>query len=99
MLKLSQIKGFDWDNYNIDKNWLKHQVTPEECEQVFIDKKNKTLRDTFHSEKEKRYIIIGKTFAQRLLFIAFTVRSNRVRIISARDLKKNKEIKLYEEKT
>ena len=99
MLKLSQIKDFDWDNYNAPKNWLKHQVTPEECEQIFFDKKNKIIEDTLHSEKEKRYIIIGKTFTQRLLFIAFTIRNNRIRIISARDIKKNKEIKLYEEKT
>ena len=99
MLKLSQIEGFDWDNYNTTKNWLKHGVLPEECEQVFFDKKNRILRDALHSEKEKRYIVIGKTSSQRMLFIAFTVRSNRIRIISARDIKKNKEIKLYEKKT
>ena len=40
---------------------------------------------------------VGKTKTGRLLFVVFTIRENRVRIISARDVNK-KEVHLYEEK-
>jgi len=56
------------------------------------------LKDTSHSNKEKRYILLGKTKKERLLFLVFTIRKKKIRIISARDLNKN-ERKLYEEKT
>jgi len=34
---LSQCIGFEWDKGNIDKNWLKHEVNPTECEQIFFN--------------------------------------------------------------
>ena len=33
---LHQCFGFDWDKGNVDKNWLKHKVSPSECEQIFF---------------------------------------------------------------
>ena len=51
--------------------------------------------DTEHSEDEKRYYVLGQTDNGRLLFIAFTMRGKRVRIISARDMSR-KERKVYE---
>lgn len=33
---LSNVEGFDWDEWNIEKNWLKHRVTHVECETVFL---------------------------------------------------------------
>ena len=35
--KLLQITGFQWDQGNLEKNWLKHGVSPLECEQVFFN--------------------------------------------------------------
>jgi len=29
--------GFDWDEHNLDKNWYRHQVTNEECEEIFFN--------------------------------------------------------------
>ena len=95
MLKLSQIIGFDWDNYNIDKNWLKHRVLPEECEQVFFNKPIFIYPDFKHSQKETRFHALGKTHINRTLFIVFTVRRKKIRIISARDMN-NKERKKYD---
>ncbi len=89
------IDGFQWDAGNIDKNWLKHKVSNEECEEVFFDFNKKILADTLHSDREPRRIIIGKTKHQRLLFVVFAFRKNKIRIISARDLNK-RERKLYE---
>jgi uncharacterized DUF497 family protein len=39
-----------------------------------------------HSEREKRYQLLGQTGAGRRLFIAFTIRRNLIRAISARDM-------------
>ena len=49
-----------------------------------------------HSEKEPRYYVLGHTIAGRRLFIAFTVREEKIRVISARDMSK-KERKIYEQ--
>ncbi len=98
MLKYSEIEGFDWDDSNTSKNWLKHKVMPRECEEVFFDPESRILDDSLHSEKERRHIILGKTYDQRILFIVFTVRKGLIRVISARDIKKPKELKLYEKR-
>ena len=89
--------GFQWDRNNIEKNWLKHKVGPVECEQIFF---NKALvaEDLKHSQREKRYYVLGLTDDKRLLFVSFTIRRNLIRVISARDMSK-KERKIYEEQT
>lgn len=96
MFKLSQIIGFDWDSGNVDKNWTKHKVKAEECEQVFFNKPLLIFPDHKHSEKEKRHYVLGKTIDNKLLFISFTIRKNKIRIISARKMNK-KEQKIYEQ--
>lgn len=93
-----KIKGFIWDKGNTNKNWLKHKVKNSECEEIFFDEKKIILRDVLHSKKEKRFIILGKTRKNRLLFVVFTKRDNKIRIISARGINK-KEKKLYEKTT
>lgn len=84
---------FQWDRGNQDKNWSKHSVTNQECEEVFFDGSKKILKDILHSDNEERYILLGYTKQQRALFIVFTIRHGKVRLISARDLN-NKERKL-----
>lgn len=88
---------FDWDKGNIDKNLKRHGVRNEECEEIFFDSAKRALRDPLHSGREKRYIIIGKTKRQRVLFLVFTTRGKKIRVISARDLN-TKELHLYHEK-
>lgn len=86
---------FDWDAGNTGKN-KKHGVNDWECEEVFFDQKKVTLKDTLHSGDETRYITLGKTKHARLLYLVYTIREGRIRIISARDCKKNKEKELNE---
>ena len=93
-----KINGFLWDKGNLDKNWAKHKVKNTECEEVFFDKKKVQFKDVLHSGKEERFILLGKTKKDRLLFLAFTLRGDKVRIISARDTNK-RERKLYEKET
>ena len=87
---------FQWDKGNKGKNYQKHKVTDQECEEAFFDQSKKILKDVLHSHVEERYILLGQTKENRILFIVFTIRSGKVRVISARDLNK-KENRLYEE--
>lgn len=93
--KFKKLQRFEWDKWNIDKIYFKHKVEPFECEEVFFDESKVILMDVLHSGKEERYILLGKTKENRLLFIVFTARENKIRIISARDINK-KERHLYE---
>lgn len=88
--------GFDWNTTNSGKNKRKHNVEDWECEEVFFDKHKVVLKDKLHSGKEERFILLGKTKRERLLFLVFTKRNEKIRIISARDITKAKEIELYE---
>ena len=89
---------FEWDEGSQDKNWVKHVVTPEECEEVFSNKPLHFLRDIVHSREEARYTALGKTLMNRKLVVTFTIRAGRIRVISARAMSK-KERRLYEEKS
>lgn len=95
MVFLPEPIKFQWDKGNIDKNLVKHAVADEECEEVFFDGNKKIYKDKLHSGAEERHIIIGRSKLKRILFIVFTIRKNKIRVISARDLNK-KERKLYE---
>jgi uncharacterized protein len=90
---LSHCVGFDWDAGNRDKNELAHQVTTEEAEQVFSNRP--ILRGAAKQNRgESRMAVIGQTDAGRVLTVVFTVRGNRVRVISARDVSR-KQRRLY----
>jgi uncharacterized DUF497 family protein len=92
------IVGFDWDEGNKQKNWEKHRVDYKECEETFFNKPLLISEDTKHSSREKRYYLLGRSDTGRTLFLVFTIRNNRIRIISARDQSK-KERKIYEQQT
>ncbi len=83
---LANCTGFEWDDGNLTKNWDKHEVSEGECEQVYFRQPLIVRRDKKHSKLENRYYVLGRTDAERLLFMVFTVRNNKIRIISARDM-------------
>ena len=93
---VKEVLEFDWDKGNIGKN-KKHDVEDKEAEEPFLDGNKVIFIDAFHLEKEKRFVLIGKTKNKRLLYIVFTKRNKKIRIISARDINR-KEVHLYEEK-
>jgi uncharacterized protein len=86
--------AFDWDDGNINKNWLKHKVLQEECEQVLVNSP-RIFEDFKHSIDEKRMTAYGETDAGRRLTVVFTIRQLLIRVISARD-QNSKEKKKYE---
>jgi len=93
--EFDQFTGFQWDEGNIDKNLLKHQVQNWECEQIFFNEPLIILDDLKHSLAEKRWAAFGQTDAGRFLTIIFTKREKLLRVISARDMSR-KERKFYE---
>lgn len=86
---------FEWDAGNADKNWELHRVSQSECEQVFFNQPLVVHEDDLHSTQENRHFALGHTDAGCLLFVVFTLRGERVRVISARDMTR-KERKEYE---
>jgi len=91
------VEGFDWDQGNISKNWEKHKVTPVQCEELFFNMPLIVQSVDQHSGDERRYFALGKADDERYLFIVFTIRGKRIRVISARDMSR-KERKVYHEK-
>ncbi|HLB41519.1 MAG TPA: BrnT family toxin [Gammaproteobacteria bacterium] len=92
---LAECFGFEWDEWNQDKNWLKHNVLYWECEQAFFNSPILIYQDIEHSQSEMRYYLLGQTDASRKLFIVFTIRNELIRVISSRDMSK-KERDIYE---
>ncbi|MFH1038685.1 MAG: BrnT family toxin [PVC group bacterium] len=83
---LTRCIGFEWDDGNLTKNWKKHDVTDGECEQIFFNQPLIVKREKKHSPLENRYYVLGRTDTERLLFMVFTVRKDKIRLISARDM-------------
>ena len=89
------ISGFQWDSSNLHKNKEKHEVEYCECEEVFFNQPLIIKSDDLQSITERRFYALGKTNEGRKLFIAFTIRKDKIRVISARDQHK-KERSIYE---
>ena len=56
---MPNFEGFDWDEGNAEKNWIKHRVSPSESEQVFFNRPLFVSADTKNSKEEKRYYALG----------------------------------------
>jgi len=92
-----EFSGFEWDEANREKSPRRHRVSWWECEEIFSNQPLYIVPDQEHSATENRFYALGRTHNDRLLFVVFTQRKSRVRIISARDMSK-KERKVYLEK-
>jgi uncharacterized DUF497 family protein len=93
LLKL--IIDFEWDDWNRRKSLIKHDVPCDEAQEVFTNSPLILLDDIRHSEKERRYHAFGVSNNGRHLLICFTVRRQKIRVISARPMNK-KERDFYE---
>lgn len=87
--------GFDWDDGSANKNWEKHGVADSECEEVFYNAPLGVRSDSAHSSGgERRWRALGRSDRGRYLFVAFTLRRNLVRVISAREMT-HRERRIY----
>jgi len=77
-------------------NFRKHGIAFREAATVLRDPLSITVYDPDHSEDEERFITFGFSAAGRLMMVAHTDRTHRIRIISARELTRA-EREAYEE--
>ena len=79
----------------------KYGVTFEQAAYVFTDQFSLSMFDDEHSDKEERWIILGKSNNEMILLVIHTFRNSEdeetVRIISARKATKHEE-KIYKQR-
>ncbi len=74
---------FQWDDFKAIANIASHGVTFEAACLVFRDPFALDWLDESESYGEDRYVIVGMA-EHRLLYVAYTMRREAIRIISAR---------------
>lgn len=84
---------FEWDNQKNEVNYSKHGIDFADAARMFLDLGRVEREDTRRNYGEKRYQSIGKV-GEEIVFVVYTLRHSRTRIISARRAHKN-ERKIY----
>jgi len=77
---------FTWDSRKAKSNVQKHGVSFDEAQTVFLDDSALLIADPDHSDDEDRFVLLGLSFALRLLVVVHCFREDDdvIRIISAR---------------
>jgi hypothetical protein len=99
MIVFDRVAGFDWDDGNARKSSEKHGVSQAESEQIFFNDPLLVAADEKHSGLEARFHALGRTDANRLLHVTFTLRQEDtlVRVISARDMHRKERTRYDQE--
>ena len=84
---------FEWDEEKERLNLEKHGISFTMAAKVFWDHARIEIYDEVHSINEDRYITIG--WAGDVLFVVYTERSDKIRLISAR-LATARERRIYD---
>jgi uncharacterized protein len=87
---------FAWDDDKADRNWRDHAVTFEMARDVFGDPFAIEWEDMEQDPAECRYGVIGMVEG-RLLFVGYTMRGEKIRIITARKAEPYERRKYHEE--
>jgi uncharacterized DUF497 family protein len=82
---------FEWHDVKAAANLQNHGVSFELATTVFRDPFAVELVDDREDYGELRFVIIGMAAGQVLLFVAYTEREGRIRIISARRATQDEE--------
>ncbi|MBQ6927914.1 MAG: BrnT family toxin [Oscillospiraceae bacterium] len=85
---------FEWDEEKAALNLSKHGIDFRDAARVFYDINRIEWYDAAHSIDEDRYNTIGKV--RNVIFVVYTERRDRTRIISARKATPN-ERRMYED--
>ena len=91
-LNIEEISSFDWDAGNIYKNEQKHGLKWQVIEEIFFNEPLLLLEDLKHSNNECRCFALGQTDENLYLFVVFTKRIEKIRVISARTMNKKERI-------
>ena len=63
---------FEWDEQKAVQNLKKHGVSFQEASEVFGDPLSAMIPDTTHSEREKRFLAIGRSARGHIMLVVFT---------------------------
>lgn len=83
--------AFEWDTAKSRANVRKHGVTFEEARSCFYDPRQIGFYDPDHSDDEDRELLIAHSNQGRVLIVSYTMRTDVIRIISARKATKSEE--------
>jgi uncharacterized DUF497 family protein len=77
---------FAWDRRKARANLVKHGVSFEEAQTVFLDERARLIDDPDHSTGEERFVLLGYSFQARCLIVNHCYREldSVIRLISAR---------------
>lgn len=84
---------FEWDQLKADSNFEKHKISFEFASELFLSENSISFIDDRFDYGETRQIIIGAV-EKIVIIVAFTVREDRIRVISARKANRD-EVKKY----
>ena len=73
---------FDWDAGNEDK--VLKRASERELREAVTDP-DQVDRDAYVVGGERRWTLFARTWGGRILFLVYTMRGDKVRVISARD--------------
>ena len=88
---------FEWDAAKAKSNFKAHGVSFELAKTVFEDAFAIGRLDDREDYGERRFVIFGMAVGQVLLFVAYTERDDRIRIISARKATRNEQDRYFKE--
>ncbi len=80
---IQQDVAFDWNDANRE-HVRDHRVEPEEAEDGLLDPARIGV-PAYRVGREQRWAALGATEDGRLLFVVFTLRRSKVRVVTARD--------------
>ena len=87
---------FEWDDAKAASNLQKHGVSFEQARYAFSDPFALEWADESADYGELRYRLLGMAEG-RVLFVAYTMREERIRIISARGALRNERKRYYDD--
>ena len=82
---------FEWNETKARSNWRRHGVSFELATSIFKDPFAIERLDDRLDYGEPRFVVLGMAEGQVLLFVAYTEREDRIRIISARRATQHEE--------
>jgi uncharacterized protein len=91
-----QDDDFEWDDAKAAENLARHGVSFEAARLAFDDVFAVVREDRRQNYGEDRFILLGMV-EERLLAVAYTMRDERVRIISARIAEPRERRRYHEE--
>ena len=84
---------YEWDREKAKLNKIKHGVSFKTATAVFDDPNRIEEFDALHSWDEERWQVIG--MANDVLFVVYTERLDKIRLISAREATEDERSRYY----